>query len=54
MEQRSTEETLQPIYDQIREAEEQIKDQKSKIQAAKAKIIRNTATIQNLLFSVVK
>ena len=48
-----TEESLLPVYDKIAEIEDQIKDQKGKIQNAKAQIIKNDSTIKDLLMSVV-
>lgn len=42
-----------PVYDKIAEIEDQIKDQKAKIQNAKAQIIKNDSTIKDLLMSVV-
>lgn len=48
-----TEEALLPVYDKLTEIEEQIKDQKGKIQTAKAQIIKNDSTIKDLLLSVV-
>lgn len=48
-----TEEALMPIYDKIHEIEEQILDQKSKIQTTKAQIIKNDSIIRDLLMSVV-
>ena len=48
-----TEETLLPSYDKLAEIEEQIKDQRAKIQTAKAQIIKNDSTIKDLLMSVV-
>jgi len=48
-----SEESLLPVYDKIAEIEEQIKDQKGKIQNAKAQIIKNDSTIRGLLMSVV-
>lgn len=42
-----------PVYDKIAEIEDQIKDQKAKIQNAKAQIIKNDSTIRDLLMSVV-
>lgn len=42
-----------PIYDKLGEIEDQIKDQKGKIQTAKAQIIKNDSTIRDLLMSVV-
>jgi len=48
-----TEETLLPVYDKIREIEEQILDQKAKIQTTKAQILKNDSTISALLMSVV-
>jgi TRAF3-interacting protein 1 len=45
---------LVPLYDKLAEIDEQIKDQKSKIQNAKAQIIKNQSTINALLYSVVK
>ena len=49
-----TEDTLVPLYDKLAEIDEQIKDQKSKIQNAKSQIIKNQSTINALLYSVVK
>ena len=51
---RITEEALVPLYDKLAEIDEQIKDQKSKIQNVKAQIIKNQSTINALLYSVVK
>lgn len=48
-----TEEALLPVYDKLGEIEEQIKDQKGKIQTAKAQILKNDSTIRDLLLSVV-
>ncbi len=48
-----SEESLLPVYDKIAEIEDQIKDQKGKIQNSKAQIIKNDSTIKNLLMSVV-
>ena len=42
-----------PIYDKINEIEEQILDQKSKIQTTKAQILKNDSIIRDLLMSVV-
>lgn len=42
-----------PVYDKLGEIEEQIKDQKGKIQTAKAQILKNDSTIRDLLLSVV-
>ena len=50
---RKSEEDLQPVQDKLLDIEEQIKDQKLKIQNLRAQIIRNTSTIHNLLYSVV-
>ena len=52
-EQKSTEDSLQPLQDQLAEVEERIRDQRSKIQSAKSALIRNSSTIQQLLTSVV-
>lgn len=48
-----TEEALIPTLDKLAEIEEQIKDQKSKIQAVKAQVLKNDSTIKDLLMSVV-
>ncbi len=48
-----TEDALLPIYDKLGEIEDQIKDQKGKIQTAKAQIIKNDSVIRDLLMSVV-
>lgn len=53
-ESKTTEDALVPLYDKLAEIDEQIKDQKSKIQNAKAQIIKNQSTINALLYSVVK
>lgn len=42
-----------PIYDKIHEIEEQILDQKAKIQTAKSQILKNDSIIRDLLMSVV-
>ena len=42
-----------PVYDKIHEIEQQILDQKSKIQTAKAQILKNDSIIKDLLMSVV-
>jgi TRAF3-interacting protein 1 len=52
-EMKITEESLLPVYDKIAEIEDQIKDQKAKIQNSKAQIIKNDSIIKNLLMSVV-
>ena len=52
-ETRLTEEALLPIYDKIHEVEEQILDQKAKIQTTKAQILKNDSIIHDLLMSVV-
>lgn len=49
----NTEEQLQPLQNKYAELEEQIKDRKFKIQAAKSAILQNEQKIQKLLFSVV-
>lgn len=48
-----TEEALLPIYDKLGEMDDQIKDQKGKIQTAKAQIIKSDSTIRDLLMSVI-
>ena len=48
-----TEEALLPVHDKIREVEEQIIDQKAKIQTTKAQILKNDSIIHDLLMSVV-
>lgn len=52
-ESKLTEEALLPIYDKIHEIEEQILDQKAKIQTTKAQILKNDSIIHDLLMSVV-
>lgn len=42
-----------PIYDKIHEIEEQILDQKAKIQTTKSQILKNDSIIRDLLMSVV-
>lgn len=42
-----------PVYDKIHEIEEQILDQKAKIQTTKAQILKNDSIIRDLLMSVV-
>lgn len=42
-----------PLYDKLAEIDEQIKDQKGKIQNMKTQIIKNQSTIKSLLYSVV-
>ena len=49
-----TDDALVPMYDKLAEIEEQVKDQKGKIQNMKSQIIKNQATINALLYSVVK
>jgi len=41
------------MNDKLVELDEQIRDQKSKIQNLRGQIIKHTSTIQNLLYSVV-
>jgi septal ring factor EnvC (AmiA/AmiB activator) len=48
-----TEDALMPTYDKLAEIEDQIKDQKGKIQTAKAQVLKNDSTIKDLLMSVV-
>lgn len=48
-----SEDALVPLYDKLAEIEEQIKDQKGKIQNMKTQIIKNQSTIKSLLYSVV-
>ncbi len=48
-----TEDALVPLYDKLAEIDEQIKDQKGKIQNMKTQIIKNQSTIKSLLYSVV-
>eukprot|EP00357_Protocruzia_adherens_P006492 CAMPEP_0114993628 /NCGR_PEP_ID=MMETSP0216-20121206/12645_1 /TAXON_ID=223996 /ORGANISM="Protocruzia adherens, Strain Boccale" /LENGTH=488 /DNA_ID=CAMNT_0002357311 /DNA_START=43 /DNA_END=1509 /DNA_ORIENTATION=+ len=52
-EMRVTEESLQPMYDKLAEVEERIREQVSKINNVRAQIIKNDATVQNLLSGVV-
>ena len=42
-----------PIYDKLAEIDDQIKDQKGKIQAAKSQVLKNDSIIKDLLMSVV-
>lgn len=48
-----TEDALVPLYDKLAEIDEQMKDQKGKIQNMKTQIIKNQSTIKSLLYSVV-
>ena len=48
-----TEDALVPLYDKLAEIDEQMKDQKGKIQDMKTQIIKNQSTIKSLLYSVV-
>jgi predicted nucleic acid-binding Zn-ribbon protein len=48
-----TEDALVPLYDKLAEIDEQIKDQKGKIQNMKTQIIKNQSQIKSLLYSVV-
>ena len=48
-----SEDALVPLYDKLAEIDEQIKDQKGKIQNMKTQIIKNQSTIKSLLYSVV-
>lgn len=48
-----TQDALVPLYDKLAQIDEQIKDQKGKIQNLKSQIIKNQSTIRDLLISVV-
>lgn len=51
--QRVTEETIQPLQDELAQIEEKISEQTSKIQNLRRQIIWNDSTISNLLNSVI-
>jgi septal ring factor EnvC (AmiA/AmiB activator) len=48
-----TEEATAPLNNQLAELEEKIREQQNKIAAAKALVMRNDITIQNLLYSMI-
>jgi predicted nucleic acid-binding Zn-ribbon protein len=50
---KTTEDALVPLYDKLAEIDEQMKDQKGKIQNMKSQIIKNQSQIKSLLYSVV-